>query len=129
MNGCIPVVGDTGSHMARMLAQSGQEVIALNNLSTDFRGGVRCGRLIEDHPVDQNLFDRIFVENTIGTIQNVANTQNLLDPMLRHQIKRFILSSTAAIFCELETLLIVKQHSHQPLRSQQTQGGRAAGGL
>lgn len=139
MKASILVVGGAGyigSHMAKMLVQSGHEVIVLDNLSTGFRDAVRYGRLIEGDLADQTLLDRIFTENSIAAVMhfaalsqvgesvreparyyrnNVTNTQNLLDAMLRHQVKRFIFSSTAAIFGEPETPLIDEQHPQRPI--------------
>jgi UDP-glucose 4-epimerase len=139
MKGSILVVGGAGyigSHMAKMLVQSGHEVIVLDNLSTGFRDAVRYGRLMEGDLADQALLDRIFAENDIAAVMhfaalsqvgesvreparyyrnNVTNTQNLLDAMLRYQVKRFIFSSTAAIFGEPETPLMDEQHPQRPI--------------
>jgi UDP-glucose 4-epimerase len=46
---------------------------------------------------------------------NVANTLILLDAMLRHQIKNFIFSSTAAIFGEPDYTPIDEKHNKQPI--------------
>ena len=128
--------GYIGSHMVKMLVQSGHEVIVLDNLSTGFRDAVHYGRLIEGDLADQALLDRIFAENSIAAVMhfaalsqvgesmheparyyrnNVANTQNLLDAMLRHGVRRFIFSSTAAIFGEPEASLINEQHPQRPI--------------
>jgi UDP-glucose 4-epimerase len=128
--------GYIGSHMAKMLVQSGHEVLILDNLSTGFRDAARYGRLIEGDLSDQNLLDRIFSENDIGAIMhfaalshvgesmrepaqyyrnNIANTQNLLDAMLRHGVRRFIFSSTAALFGEPEYIPIDEQHPQRPI--------------
>jgi len=139
MNGAILVVGGAGyvgSHMTKMLVQSGHSVIVLDNLCTGFRDAVRYGRLIEGNLADSTLLDQIFTENDIAAVlhfaalsqvgesmreparyywNNVANTQNLLDAMLRHGVKRFIFSSTAAIFGEPETPLIDEQHPQRPI--------------
>ena len=139
MTSSILVVGGAGyigSHMVKMLVQSGHEVIALDNLSTGFRDAVHYGCLIEGDLADQALLDRIFAQNSIAAVMhfaalsqvgesmreptryyrnNVANTQNLLDAMLRHGVKRFIFSSTAAIFGQPETLLIDEQHPQRPI--------------
>ena len=141
MKASILVVGGAGyigSHMAKMLVQSGHEVIVMDNLSTGFRDTVRYGRLIEGDLADQALLDRIFAENSIAAVMhfatlsqvgesmreparyyrnNVANTLNLLDAMLRHQVNRFIFSSTAAIYGEPESTLIDEQHSQRPINS------------
>jgi len=139
MNGAILVVGGAGyigSHMTKMLVQSGHSVIVLDNLCTGFRDAVRYGRLIEGDLADSALLDQIFTENDIAAVlhfaalsqvgesmreparyyrNNVANTQNLLDAMLRHGVKRFIFSSTAAIFGEPKTPLIDEHHPQRPI--------------
>ena len=139
MKASILVVGGAGyigSHMAKMLVQSGHEVIILDNLSTGFRDAARYGRLIEGDLADQALLDRIFAEDDIAAVlhfaalsqvgesmreparyyrNNVANTPNLLDAMLRHGVRRFIFSSTAAIFGEPEAPLINEQHPQRPI--------------
>jgi len=128
--------GYIGSHMAKMLVWSGHSVIVLDNLCTGFRDAVRYGRLIEGDLADSALLDQIFTENDIAAVlhfaalsqvgesmreparyyrNNVANTQNLLDAMLRHGVKRFIFSSTAAIFGEPKTPLIDEHHPQRPI--------------
>ncbi|WP_414041106.1 UDP-glucose 4-epimerase GalE [Acidithiobacillus sp. M4-SHS-6] len=139
MKGSILVVGGAGyigSHMAKMLVQNGHEVIVIDNLSTGFRDAARYGRLMEGDLADQTLLDRIFTENSIAAVMhfaalsqvgesmreparyyrnNVANTQNLLNAMLRHRVNHFIFSSTAAIFGEPDTPLIDEQHPQRPI--------------
>ena len=46
---------------------------------------------------------------------NVANTLNLLDVMVRHGVKQFIFSSTAATFGEPHYLPIDEAHPQQPI--------------
>ena len=48
-------------------------------------------------------------------LNNVVNTHTLLDAMLRHNIKNFIFSSTAAIFGEPEYTPIDEKHQKQPI--------------
>jgi UDP-glucose 4-epimerase len=139
MNRSVLVVGGAGyigSHMAKALVQSGYAVIVLDNLCTGFRDAVRYGRLIEGDLADSALLDEIFRENDIAAVlhfaalsqvgesmreparyyrNNVANTQNLLDAMLRHGVRRFIFSSTAALFGEPESPLIDEQHPQRPI--------------
>lgn len=139
MSGSILVVGGAGyigSHMAKMLVQSGHDILVLDNLSTGFRDAVRYGRLIEGDLGDRSLLDRMFAENSIDAVlhfaalsqvgesvqkpalyyrNNVANTLNLLDTMLAHGVQRFIFSSTAAIFGEPETARIAETHPQRPI--------------
>jgi UDP-glucose 4-epimerase len=46
---------------------------------------------------------------------NIAHTLNLLDAMLRYQVHRFIVSSTAAIFGEPEYVPIDETHPRRPI--------------
>ncbi|MEL5850031.1 MAG: UDP-glucose 4-epimerase GalE, partial [Candidatus Igneacidithiobacillus chanchocoensis] len=46
---------------------------------------------------------------------NVANTQNLLDAMLHHDVRRFLFSSTAALFGEPEYTPIDEPHPQRPI--------------
>ncbi len=139
MSSSILVVGGAGyigSHMAKMLVQSGHDVLVLDNLSTGFRDAVRYGRLIEGDLADRSLLDRLFAENRIDAVlhfaalsqvgesvqkpalyyrNNVSYTLNLLDAMLDHGVQRFIFSSTAAIFGEPETARIAETHPQRPI--------------
>jgi UDP-glucose 4-epimerase len=75
MKGSILVVGGAGyigSHMAKMLVQSGHDVIVLDNLSTGFRDAARYGRFIEGDLADQCLLDRIFSENEVDAVMHFA---------------------------------------------------------
>ncbi|MBN6743004.1 NAD-dependent epimerase/dehydratase family protein, partial [Acidithiobacillus sp. MC6.1] len=129
--------GYIGSHMVKMLAQSGHSVLVLDNLSTGFRDAtVRHAPLIAGDLADQNLLEETFSSYRIDAVlhfaalsqvgesvreparyyrNNVANTQNLLDAMLRHNVRRFLFSSTAALFGEPEYTPIDEQHPQRPI--------------
>lgn len=128
--------GYIGSHMVKQLALSGHDVITLDNLSYGYRDAVKYGKFIEGDLGDSTLLDTIFnsadidaVMHFAGFIQvgesvikpsmyyhnNVVNTFTLLDAMLRHQVKNFIFSSTAAIFGEPEYTPIDEKHRKQPI--------------
>lgn len=141
MNALSPVLvvggaGYIGSHMVKMLVQSGHEVIILDNFSSGFRDAVHNGRLIEGDLADRALLEQLFTENSIGAVlhfaalsqvgesvqepalyyrNNVSNTMNLLDTMLAHGVRRFIFSSTAAIYGEPEKDQITEHHPQRPI--------------
>jgi UDP-glucose 4-epimerase len=46
---------------------------------------------------------------------NVANTLNLLDVMVKHEVKHFIFSSTAAIFGEPQSVPLDETHPKNPI--------------
>lgn len=128
--------GYIGSHMVKMLSQAGNIVIILDNLSTGFRELAAYGELIVGDMADSSLLDRILVENRFDTVMhfaafsqvgesvnepskyyqnNVSSTLNLLDVMLRHDVKRLVFSSTAAIFGKPEYIPIDEGHPLIPI--------------
>ena len=128
--------GYIGSHMVKQLAQAGNHVITLDNLSYGYRDAVKYGEFVEGDLGDDSILDAIFAAGDIdavmhfaGFIQvgdsvikpsmyyhnNVVNTFTLLDAMLRHEVKNFIFSSTAAIFGEPDYTPIDEKHNKQPI--------------
>ncbi|MBT8120545.1 MAG: UDP-glucose 4-epimerase GalE [Gammaproteobacteria bacterium] len=128
--------GYIGSHMVKQLAQAGNDVITLDNLSYGYRDAVKYGEFIEGDLGDESVLDAILgtgdidaVMHFAGFIQvgesvlkpsmyyhnNVVNTFTLLEAMLRHGVKNFIFSSTAAIFGEPDYTPIDEKHNKQPI--------------
>jgi UDP-glucose 4-epimerase len=128
--------GYIGSHMVKQLANAGNDVITLDNLSYGYRDAVKYGEFVEGDLGDNTILDAVFKSGDIdavmhfaGFIQvgesvvkpsmyyhnNVANTFTLLDAMLRHDVKNFIFSSTAAIFGEPDYTPIDEKHNKQPI--------------
>ncbi len=111
--------GYIGSHVVKALGGEGHDVLVFDNLSTGHEWAVLFGRLVKG-----DLEDRAFVDKTLrdfmpdavmhfaASIQveesvkeplvyyrnNVVNTLNLLDVMVKHRVKYFIYSSTAAVY-------------------------------
>ena len=128
--------GYIGSHMVKMLSKAGHEVIVLDNLSTGFREMVKYGKLVIGDLADINLLENLFQEHQFDGVMhfaanslvgesmtnpakyyrnNVGNTLNLLDVMVRHNVKHFIFSSTAATFGEPEYSPIDEAHPQNPI--------------
>lgn len=128
--------GYIGSHMVKQLANTGNEVITLDNLSYGYRDAVKYGEFIEGDLGDVTVLESIFKPGDIdavmhfaGFIQvgesvvnpamyyhnNVVNTLALVDTMLRHEVKHFIFSSTAAIFGEPDYTPIDEKHNKLPI--------------
>ena len=128
--------GYIGSHMIKMLAKQGHDVVVLDNLSTGFCYAVKYGELVVGDIADINLLESLFQQYQIDGVlhfaanslvgesmtnpakyyrNNVSNTLNLLDVMLRHNVKHFIFSSTAAIFGEPEYVPIDEAHPQTPI--------------
>ena len=128
--------GYIGSHMVKMLSQAGHHVITLDNLSNGYKDAVKYGDFVEGDIAESALLDKMFSETRFDGIMhfasyiqvgesvekpsmyyrnNVTNTQVLLDAMVKHDIKSFIFSSTAATFGEPEYTPIDEAHPQKPI--------------
>ena len=112
--------GYIGSHMVHALADAGESVVVLDNLSTGFRfllpqrvplivgsTGDRelAARVIREHKVDSiihfaaSIVVPDSVRDPLGYYRNnTLNTCNLIDVAIANGVKRFIFSSTAAVY-------------------------------
>ncbi len=128
--------GYIGSHMVKMLVNSGHDVVVLDNLSTGLKSLVKYGRLIVGDLADVHLLEGLFQQESFDGVMhfaanslvgesvtipskyyrnNVGNTLNLLDVMVRHNVRHFIFSSTAATFGEPKYTPIDEQHLQVPI--------------
>jgi UDP-glucose 4-epimerase len=128
--------GYVGSHMVWLLGQKEVEVVTLDNLSSGHRDAVVTGEFVHGDIADRNLLDHLFqsrhfdavmhfasfiqvgesVKEPINYYQNnVVNTLNLLNAMNTHGVRRFIFSSTAAVFGDPEYVPIDEQHRRDPI--------------
>jgi len=128
--------GYIGAHMSKMLAEAGHEVVVLDNLSTGHRQAVRWGVFEEASLADGDRLAAIFGKYRFDAVMhfaaasivaesvrdplkyyrnNVADVISLLDAMQRHEVRRFIFSSTAAVFGEPQQHTIDEQHPLQPI--------------
>lgn len=128
--------GYIGSHMAKQLSRAGHNVVILDNLSTGFKFLTKYGELIIGDAGDLALLKSIFGRYKFGAVMhfaanslvgesvaepakyyrnNVSGTLNLLDVMVRHKVRNFIFSSTAASFGEPEYTPIDEAHPQKPI--------------
>jgi UDP-glucose 4-epimerase len=128
--------GYIGSHMVRELGLGGFEPIVLDDLSRGRRELLPDrATLIEGNLGDAALLERIFTADRFEAVMhfaayslvgesvkdplayyrnNVGATIDLLKVMMRHRVKRFIFSSTAAVYGEPERTPITEDHPKQP---------------
>ena len=127
--------GYIGSHMVKDLLDSGYGVITLDDLSTGHRELVTGGEFIEGGLGDRVLLEKLFSTHKISAVMhfaafslvgesvekplkyyrnNMAATAELLDSMIRHNVKRFIFSSTAAVYGEPVEIPIAENHPCNP---------------
>jgi UDP-glucose 4-epimerase len=128
--------GYIGSHMVKMLLGAGHDIITLDNLSSGHRDAVLGGMFVEGDLAEAGCLKHVFeiyqpeaVMHFASYIQvgesvrkpdiyyrnNVTNTLNLLDTMLEFDVKKFIFSSTAAVFGEPDYVPIDEIHPNRPL--------------
>lgn len=126
--------GFVGSHTVAELQKAGHEVLVLDNLSTGFLNNVSCPIIVGDVG-DERLLNKIFSEHKIDAVlhfagsliveesvfypqkyfkNNSVNTLTLLSAMVRHNIKKFIFSSTAAVYGDPQFLPIKENHPCNP---------------
>lgn len=128
--------GYIGSHMVKMLCDAGHQVVTLDNLSNGFRDAVLGGEFVLGDLSDRALLDRLMLAQRFDGVMhfasfiqvgesmqhpgkyyenNLSNTINLLNAMVVHDVKRFIFSSTAAIFGEPVYVPIDEAHGKNPI--------------
>jgi len=139
MGSVIAVTGGAGyigAHAVDMLRTAGREVLVIDDLSEGHRGALLGAPLAEGSLLDRGFLDDVFANNDIGAVfhfaarclvgesvkkpalyyqQNVVCTMNLLDAMVAHGTRRFVLSSTAATYGEPETMPIVEETPQRPV--------------
>jgi UDP-glucose 4-epimerase len=132
--------GYIGSHMVRELLEKGYDPLVFDNLSTGHAWSVPEGRLVKGDLANPAALSSLFathrfevvmhfaafslVGESVGAplkyyINNVANTANLLAAMERAGVRKFILSSTAAVFGSPDRIPIPEE---APLRPENPYG-------
>lgn len=128
--------GYIGSHNVKYLRKQGNDVLVLDNLSGGYRDSIPEGLLIEGDIGDSILLDKVFTGHRIDAVMNfasfievgasvkdpssyymnnVGNTLVLLDAMVRHGVRKFVFSSSAAIFGNPEYTPIDESHPKVPI--------------
>ena len=112
--------GYIGSHMVHELADAGERVVVLDNLSTGFRWAVAEGvPLVVGETGDQALVDKIIRDHGVDAIihfaasivvpdsmrdplayyrNNTVNSRALIECAVKGGVRHFIFSSTAAVY-------------------------------
>jgi UDP-glucose 4-epimerase len=128
--------GYIGSHMVKLLFDSGHSVVILDNFSTGHRDAVPEDVVVEGDLADQAVLDRLFSRHRFDGVihfasfiqvgesmekpdgyyrNNFVNTLNLVETMHRHGTGNLIFSSTAAVFGEPERVPIDEHHPKNPI--------------
>jgi UDP-glucose 4-epimerase len=111
--------GYIGSHVLLQLQARGEQVVAIDNLSTGFRQAVLSAPLIVGDIGDRELLAAVLREHRIDTVMhfaantivpesvrdplkyygnNTCATRNLLDSCVRAGVRQLVFSSSAAVY-------------------------------
>jgi UDP-glucose 4-epimerase len=127
--------GYIGSHMVKALNDAAYDVIVFDNLSTGSAELLLGGPFIQGQLADARLLDQVFAEHAVDAVMhfaafslvgesvtdpikyyhnNVAATAVLIQAMIKHGVRNFIFSSTAAVYGEPHYSPIDEAHPCKP---------------
>lgn len=128
--------GFIGSHVNKLLHQSGYQTVVLDNLSHGQRENVTYGHFVQGDIGDAQLLDKLFKSYSIEGVMhfaawidvgesvkdplkyydnNVVKTLTLLNAMRHHQINHFVFSSTAAVYGLTERQNVIETDPCYPI--------------
>ncbi len=128
--------GYIGSHTAKALAAAGHVPVVFDSLEKGHREAVRWGPLAQGDLADPAALEAAFRDYPIDGVihfaayiavgesmkepvryfrNNVANTLNLVEAMLRADVRRIVFSSTAAVYGDPEEVPIPEDHPLRPV--------------
>ncbi len=128
--------GYIGSYMCKYLFRNHYYPVVLDNLVYGHRQAAKWGDFFAGDMQDRELLDHLFSTYDISTVMhfaafayvgesvldpgkyyrnNVANTLTLLEAMVRHDVRRFIFSSTCSTYGIPETIPITEQTPQVPI--------------
>jgi len=127
--------GYIGAHMVKALRGAGYQAIVLDDLSSGHRELIPDATFIHGSLGDRSVVEALFAAHPIDAVMhfaafslvgasvldplayyrnNVAGTLTLLEAMVRFKVKRFIFSSTAAVYGEPTVIPITEEHPCVP---------------
>jgi UDP-glucose 4-epimerase len=129
--------GYIGSHMVHALADAGEKVVVLDNLSTGFRSALPEGvPLYVGNVGDEGLVCAILGAHAVQSVihfaasivvpdsvrdplfyyrNNTMNTRALLESAVKSDVRHFIFSSTAAVYGNPETMPVAEDAPTRPM--------------
>ncbi len=111
--------GYIGSHVVRQLAEAGEKVVVVDNLSKGYRQAVIGGELVVGDVGDQGLISKLMAQRGVDTVMhfaahtvvpesiglplkyygnNTCATRSLLQACIDNHVEHFVFSSTAAVY-------------------------------
>jgi UDP-glucose 4-epimerase len=129
--------GYIGSHMVHALIDAGERVVVLDDLSTGFDWAVATAALLVTGDAgDQALVAKLIAEHDIDSIihfaasivvpesvadplkyyrNNTANSRNLIECAVKGGVRRFIFSSTAAVYGNPARVPVTEDDAAKPM--------------
>jgi len=129
--------GYIGSHMVLALVEAGESVVVIDNLSTGFSAALPEGvPLFIGDAGDENLVDGVIANHDVDAIihfagsvvvpdsmrdplgyyrNNTLTTRSLLAAAVRGNVRRFIFSSTAAVYGNPDHMPVAEDAPTRPL--------------
>jgi UDP-glucose 4-epimerase len=129
--------GYIGSHMAYALADAGEKVIVVDNLSTGFEWAVpKNVQLVVGNAGDHALLESLIVDYEIETIfhsaastivpeslaipleyyrNNTVNSRSLIESAIKGGVRSFIFSSTCAIYGNSSRVVVHEDDPPAPM--------------
>lgn len=128
--------GYIGSHFAKSMARAGHEAVVLDNLCSGHRNALRYGPFFKGDAGDASLLGAIFNTYPIDAVahfashirvdeslrepsryyaNNVIDTLRLLDSMRSFGVRRFLFSSSAAVYGIPREIPVSERHSLNPV--------------
>lgn len=128
--------GYIGSHTVKYLLEHDYEVVVLDNLVYGHKEAVLTPNFEQVDLADKSAVDRVFEKYKIDAVihfaayayvgesvtnpqkyywNNVANTLNLLDSMVEHDVKNIVFSSTCATYGNPLYTPLDEKHSQNPI--------------
>lgn len=130
--------GYIGSHAVKMLRAAGRRAVIYDNLSEGHRPAALGAELVVGDTQDVDRLCAVLAEHRVASVMhfaawaavgesvrdpagyyrnNVLGTLTVLEAMARQQVKRFIFSSTAAVFGEPVEVPITEEHPTRPINA------------
>src|SRR5438552_3336981 len=128
--------GYIGSHAVKLFLARGHDAWVYDNLSMGHRKAVPAERLIVGDLAQAERLDQVLLERRIEAVvhfaafalvgesvknpakyyqNNLVNTLNLMDALRRHEVKRFVFSSTCATYGVPEKVPITEDEKQRPI--------------
>ncbi|MCO4756094.1 MAG: UDP-glucose 4-epimerase GalE, partial [Bacteriovoracaceae bacterium] len=128
--------GYIGSHVLNLLGMAGHDIVVVDNLSTGRKEALLYGKHIEESLENTEVIDKLFADEKFeacihfaGSIivpesvtdpikyykNNTENSLNVIGLCVKHGVKNFIFSSTAAVYGDLQGGVCTEESATVPI--------------